>query len=794
MRRRLSPLAVLLALMLLIPSCSDRVPDGYGSLSIRVSDDTENAKMISYNPGDGNDASMTHYRVTILDSTGAEAAKSGLMSFMGGEGSFTITNMVSGSYTIKAEGFVGSEENLIATGEAPVTVRPNSTASTAIAIDTFIDEPAASVAITFELPDECVVDGKANGTLKYSVKRVDSDELVVPEKSVTITSSIALTNGAYTATLTDSVPAGRFILLASYEDASGLVYSSADAMLIYPGLPATGTVSLDSSLAFDADFTITDKIGHTLEVTGSGEYRASDDTVVITLTKALSASELVLWYVDGKAVTPVANGSAYTFSGLAKGDRQIIGIVWDMETKATIGSLVVELRVSGTIAVSEKQTFANYFDVPVVTEQPSDGSSCWISFENGNLLNGEAGSLPPDVEGQKLRLSEMAGNAEVQWLSDISTDDTEYTMAGFGYFMGIEGRTNSIFMQESMKNISGEKVYIRFGYNDNGNNSTLLLYSVGNPSTANDLIFIVMNNSGEIVSAIGDFPAQIHEWEPYCGYILSADGTYPIDLPFVTEPVCVVIDDYADFWAKQGLETDEEIRAYLDSLPYESFVAPEKEESQTLTVPENLLADIKHGNPSGMPTELLASGTAENMVVGNTSLNSTEQTELPNEDWPNLVNIETGLYYGLPLNASLYFMKESNAEPLIPLSHKLYWRLDSSSLIPTSSSFLMLHAIFGSETSDLGFESYAIGLERFDSGFSGITPSFDYVQGYGLFLLMDKQMFDAPSSFVLNHPIVVDITANQAFFDALSLTTDEEIKAYLDTIVFENFGVATVTV
>ena len=75
MRRRLSPLAVLLALMLLIPSCSDRVPEGYGSLSIRVSDDTENAKMISYNPGDGNDASMTHYRVTILDSTGAEAAK-----------------------------------------------------------------------------------------------------------------------------------------------------------------------------------------------------------------------------------------------------------------------------------------------------------------------------------------------------------------------------------------------------------------------------------------------------------------------------------------------------------------------------------------------------------------------------------------------------------------------------------------------------------------------------------------------------------------------------------------------
>lgn len=58
MRRRLSPLAVLLAVLLIIPSCTDCVQEGYGSLSIRVSDGTENAKMISYNPGDGSTASI----------------------------------------------------------------------------------------------------------------------------------------------------------------------------------------------------------------------------------------------------------------------------------------------------------------------------------------------------------------------------------------------------------------------------------------------------------------------------------------------------------------------------------------------------------------------------------------------------------------------------------------------------------------------------------------------------------------------------------------------------------------
>lgn len=569
MRRRIRPLAVLLALCLLIPSCSDRVSEGYGSLSIRVSDGAENAKTISYDPGDGNDASMTHYRVTILDSTGAEAAKSGLMSFMGGEGSFTISNMVSGSYTIKAEGFVGSEENLIATGEAPVTVRPNSTASTAIAIDTFIDEPAVSVEITFELPDECVVDGKATGTLTYSVKRVDSDELVVPERSVEITSSTALTNGAYSVTLTDSVPAGRFILLASYEDASGLVYSSADAMLIYPGFPATGSVSLDSSLAFDADFTITNKIGQALEVTGSGEYRATDDTVVITLTKALSASEKVLWYVDGKAGTPVANRSAYTFTGLAKGDRQLIGIVWDMETSTTIGSLVVELRVAGTIAVSEKQTFVNYFDVPVVSPEnsPTDGSSFWNIDENSNNL---ITYLEAVGESVYVSPSEFLSDARNLILPNEEKDNEVY-FSNIGFFFGVNGGTTPMLNAADIELISGNNVYIRFDISDSNKGHGFIFQILSDEYVYN----LILQRTENIVSVLLDFPSFSGNLRPYLAYFFTRDNPVTADSISVFNPVCVVIDDYDDFWAKQGLETDEEIRAYLDSLPYESFVAPE---------------------------------------------------------------------------------------------------------------------------------------------------------------------------------------------------------------------------
>lgn len=47
---------------------------------------------------------------------------------------------------------------------------------------------------------------------------------------------------------------------------------------------------------------------------------------------------------------------------------------------------------------------------------------------------------------------------------------------------------------------------------------------------------------------------------------------------------------------------------------------------------------------------------------------------------------------------------------------------------------------------------------------------------------------DLPESVTFTKPIVVDVTANQEFFTSQGLTTDDEIREYLDNIAFDDFG------
>lgn len=338
---------------------------------------------------------------------------------------------------------------------------------------------------------------------------------------------------------------------------------------------------------------------------------------------------------------------------------------------------------------------------------------------------------------------------------------------------------------------SNKKCYISFDASDYADDLFMLLplYSAAPDTIA--AVFSQMNKTRvSFVTTVPEFDSVFYLiYVPSVLKIQNSASTLPNDFK-ILNPIIVDITANQEAFTALGLTTDEEIQDYLDGIAYEDFAAPaeDPEQPQIVMLPENLLEDIEYGEPSSMPTELLVSGTPENIIIEGTSLNDAESIVLPNEDFPNLINIENGTYYGLPLNASIYFTKDDSAEPLIPLSHKLYWRIDSTSAVPTSNSFIMLHVILGGESSDLGFEPYGLGLDSFSSGFSGVTPEFDYVQGYALFYLMDNQMFETPPSFVLNHPILIDITANQDFFSSLGLSTDDEIRAYLDTINYEQFG------
>ena len=464
--------------------------------------------------------------------------------------------------------------------------------------------------------------------------------------------------------------------------------------------------------------------------------------------------------------------------------------MWDAETKTTIGALVVELRVSGTIAVSEKQTFVNYFDVPVVKpeESPDDGSSFWLSNDLENLV---IQTLSDFVSDQKHTMTESFGNYTdytAKWYPNALVDNTEYYV-------------NSIVFLSSVNDIPADlnsKVYLRFNIDSDIQPAVMYL------GEENNLLFLYCSKE-HIVSSIGSFWTLDAGLQFSVVYLFSETMGKSSEI-MISEPVCVVIDDYADFWAKQGLETEEEIRAYLDSLPYESFVAPEME-SQTLTVPENLLADIVYDGEvesSGeVPenTKYLIAGTRENINV-DYEVRQEELITLPTDAFQIITTLPDGTYYQTGYNQMLFadfatLQSQSGSVGDTFVSHKCYIAYDYEAQGSMDGAFQLFNLNPGAadETFYL-LCTYENNTEN--QRISSIIGPVDGVKGFASFNLgfmcPENNITAPPSSFVLNHPIVVDITANQSFFDALGLSTDEEIKTYLDTVAFEDFGVATVTV
>lgn len=339
-------------------SCTDRPADNAGTLTISVSDATP--KMLMYTPSDGGPSAMSHYGVTLKNAEG-ETLKSTEtpMLLYGSSGSFTITGLVSGTYTVDATGYIktGETYTAIATGTTgSFQLNPSSATTKTIAIDTWAAGNASSVTVDIVMPTDVITGNTATGTLTYALNRVEDNSSVITEKSIQL-SSQALTDGKYTLTIPETIAPGRYVLIAGFT-ASGddYKYMGAQAMLVYPNLPVTGTLSLDSNLAFESGFTVEDGIGGAIEVSGDGTYASDTDTVSIVLSKALDTGCSIVWYVDGVELAEgdySVSGTTYTFTGLATGKRNIVGIMWDEGKKASIGALCINVEVRKTPVIEE---------------------------------------------------------------------------------------------------------------------------------------------------------------------------------------------------------------------------------------------------------------------------------------------------------------------------------------------------------------------------------------------------------------------------------------------------------
>ena len=339
---------------------------------------------------------MSHYTVTVKDGEGGVIKTSGYMPLSDGTGRFQVTNLVTGTYTIDVSGYIQTGESsysLIATGTETAAVSAAMENSVVIEIDTFDDAYTGDITVDITMPVDVVISNTVTGTLSWTLAAIGNDELSFTGSETL--SGTALEDGVYTLVIGDgNIPAGRYLLTVTLDN--GTPYSSVEAVVAYPGLPSTGTLSLDSRKPADYSFTVTDMIGGELAVNGEGEYVAETGTFVVTLSEGLSETEKAIWYVDGEeSVVQKGEGNAYTITGLDGGRHIVVLVVYDTAQESAVGSLTIAVEVQGELTIEEPPHFL-YTD-------NGDGT-CTITGENpDNPLPSHDGlTIPDEIDGLKV--------------------------------------------------------------------------------------------------------------------------------------------------------------------------------------------------------------------------------------------------------------------------------------------------------------------------------------------------------------------------------------------------------
>ena len=411
MRRKRSlilPMLMVALMLLSFVACNNNpgVSEGNGTLTVLVSEAT--SKLIGFNPDGGEPLAISHYGISLKDDDGTELKKTETpIALSGGSGSFTITGLVTGNYTIDATGYVknGDDYTEVATGTSgEIFISPTTDTETTILIDTWKEGNAESVTISVVMPEDIIAaDGTVafDGNLKYSLTEIGTGTETIPEKSISLTTGQALSEGLYTLTIDDEVPPGRYILSVSFTSESAVKeYSNADAVLVYPGLPVTGTISIDSHSVFDEDFSVTNALGEPITVEGDGIYSTENGTFTVTLSNTLTATQKIVWYADGVALKEnegyTVAGNVYTFTGVSAGEHYFVGIVHEEGKEASIGSIQL------TISVAEPEIeFPSHF-----TYTDNGDGTCTITGENpDNPLPSHDGLVIPDeINGLKVTI------------------------------------------------------------------------------------------------------------------------------------------------------------------------------------------------------------------------------------------------------------------------------------------------------------------------------------------------------------------------------------------------------
>lgn len=298
--------------------------------------------------------------------------------------------------------------------------------------------------------------------------------------------------------------------------------------------------------------------------------------------------------------------------------------------------------------------------------------------------------------------------------------------------------------------------------------------------------------SSQIIGSIDEICAV------YLFAIADTEDFTPLteDEAMIYHPIIVDITANQQFFTDKGLTTDEQIQDYLDSVPYESFGTSDPVQKSSI---ENIVSDI------------IYTGSPDLFIQGETSITGTEASVGSFVDMSPDYNTE------ITISNGYYSASDSYEETVTPIvgnitdgtyymvvggfvgmcifgsavdkfkTHKWYFAFDYVGENPPE----YMQFGFGSNGNLDGTVWYLFLKKGEGNRYSAILPPNEIYSRqillaytYGINSSLDSAV---PAECDLNHPIVIDVTENMGVFTAESLSTDDEIRSYLDSIPYESF-------
>ena len=506
-----------------------------------------------------------------------------------------------------------------------------------------------------------------------------------------------------------------------------------------------------------------------LAITNVGDYDFSAATVGVSTdgsqfqdTSALLEKTTTMGY---KPVFPVYMGSEWL---VPEGQKLYVNVLVGSE------SVQSEYTVHQALPVQAKVR-ANTLSTGTVIE---------------NLL-ADATYVGSSVDESAGGIQIMGSEDNMVYMLSDQVEDQTITLGSTDYYAQICASIMYYF------NISfaNHKLYISVDANIDYNLATI------NVSTG---VFFLLSKNGNRHSILIDANSLVYaEGDMACIYttyfILSTESFTPLAQSeiVINHPILIDITANQSLFTSLGLTTDEEIQAYLDAIPYESFPYEVNQPSGGLTYPENLLVDLEFTSEVDL-TKNIASGSADNYAPG-IYFQVDEDLSLVASGLSVIgEDVDYSDYRQVCLlqdtQGSVFYMILSKDKSLTLSSKKIYMRFSTN--IPSEwgdiyGSMLIVMPESGSPT-----QQKILALRNRGDVLSSVVDYPEVVEGNAINIasagIYQEKTKTAPSSigtdYYINQAVIVDITANQDYFTAQGLSTDEEIRAHLDSIPYSSFG------